>query len=282
MKLRYLAVCAVFFAAAQGFGPAALSADEGEGTLSAHPMPVYPASVEARAGGRLARLTKDDLAAVRKFFESKLQPGDRIEPYAGDGETGFTVIYAKKLGKREQTAFELRAATRTDKRPPHQAFGELNAQVSMGRHDGAELAALQKQYGDIDSAYFRAVSGEGRVRDEAGLLLAAAHKAAHPDGDELKAAGRKNKVSAGDKAEAREFKKKMKELKAQGDIAGMMALAQGNKKFRSAPAGMADAAAMADEDRNRDTWDLWVKCLKDTKAAAYRTRLEYSAEALKD
>lgn len=282
MKLKDLAVCAALLAAAQCFGPGALRADEGEGVLAAHPVAAYPGSVAERDGDRLARLTRDDLAAVRKFYESKLQPGDRIEPYAADGETGFTVVYAKKVGKREQTAFELRAVTRTDKRPPHQAFGELNAQVSMGRHAEAELAALQQRYGDIDSAYFRTVPGEGRSRDEAALLLEAAHKAAHPDGDKLKAAGRKSKVSADDKAEAKEFKKKMKELKAQGDIAGMMALAQGNKKFQSAPAGMADAAAMAAADRDRDTWDLWVKCLKDTKAAAYRVRLEYSADALKD
>lgn len=281
MKIINLAVCAAFLAAAQVAVPAALRADEGEGTLAAHPMPLYPGSVEARAGKKLERLSKDDLAAVRKFFESKLQPGDRIEPYAADGETGFTVVYAKKIGKREQTAFELRAVSRTEKSPPHQAFGELNSQVSMGRHDEAELRAMEKQYGGIDLAYFRAVSGSGRARDEAELILEEANKAAHPDADKLKAAGRKNRVSAGDKAEAQEFKKKMKELKAQGDIAGMMALAQSNKKFQSAPEGMADAARMAADDRNRDTWDLWVKCLKDTAGAAYRTRIEYSADALK-
>ena len=74
----------------------------------------------------------------------------------------------------------------------------------------------------------------------------------------------------------------MKELKAQGDIAGMMALAQNSKKFQGPPAGMEEAAKMADEDRNRDTWDIWVKCLKDTSVASYRTRLEYSQAALKN
>jgi hypothetical protein len=281
MKTRYLFLCAALCAAAQGLAPAALRADEGEEVLTAHPMAVYPGSVEAKDGDRLARLSKDDLPALRKFFESKLQPGDKIEEFKDDGEAGFNVTYTKKMGRRDQTVQEVRVSVRTEKRPPHQAFGELNAQVSMGRHKEAELRALEKEYGGIDTAYFRAYRGEGRARDEAERILEAADKEAHPDSDKLKAAGRKSKVSAGDKAEAQEFKKKMKELKAQGDIAGMMALAQSNKKFQAPPEGMADAARMAAEDRNRDTWDLWVKCLKDTKAAAYRTRLEYTADSLK-
>lgn len=276
MKIKYFVACAALLGAAQLCGPAAPCADEDIGVLAAHPMPLYPGSVAAKDDSKLARYSKDDLATVRKFFEGKLRSGDRLEPFTADGETGFTVIYAKKAGKREQTAFELRVAARTEKNPPHQAFGELSAQVTRdGSHQQPEFDALQKEYGDIDSAYFR---------DEAAGILKDADKTAHPDADKLKAAGRKSKVSAEDKADAKEFKKKMKkmkELKAQGDIAGMMALAQSNKKFQSAPAGMAGAAEMAAEDRNRDTWDIWVKCLKDTKAAAYRTRLEYAAEALK-
>lgn len=274
MRIKKLMLFTAFCLLAPGMG----FADEGEEILTAHPMPMYPGSVQAGDANKLARLVKDDLAAAKKYFEAKLQPGDKIVPFSKDGEKGFEVMYTKKMGVREQTVLEVRVTARSEKRPPHQAFGELFSQVSAGRRKEAELKALEKEYGDIDSAYFRG-SADG---DEDKLILERAHKLAHPDEDKLRAAGRKNKVSADDKAEAKEFKRKMKELKAQGDIAGMMALAQSNKKFQSAPAGMADAARLAAEDRNRDTWDIWVKCLKETKAAAYRVRLEYSAAALKD
>jgi len=278
MKIKTLALCAALCAAA-GAAPGTLSADDGGEVLVAHPMPLYPGSVQADEKDHLVRLTKDGTEAVKKYFEARLQPGDKIEPYSGDGEAGFTVLYSKKLDGRLQTVQELRVTARTEKRPPHQAFGELFSQVSSGRHKRGELEALEKEYGDIDSAYFRR-GAPGARGDEAAQILAAAHKEAHPDEGKLKAAGKKNKVSADDKAEARELKKKMKELKAQGDIAGMMALAQGSKKFQAPPAEQMEAAKLAAEDRNRDTWDLWVKCLKDTKAAAYRTRLEYSSAAL--
>lgn len=281
MKLKYMLVCAALCLPAQVLTPAALFADGGDEVLAAHPMPVYPGSVQRNSGDKLGLLSKDDLAAVRKYFEARLKPGDRIENFSEDGETGFSVIYTKKSGKKELKAFELRVSERTDKRPPHQAFGELNAQVSAGRHSAAELKALEKEYAGLDSAYFRDNEEGGRARDEAALILERADLQAHPDAGKLKAAGRKNKVSAEDKADAQEFKKKMKELKAQGDIAGMMALAQSKNKFQAPPANQAEAVKMAAEDRNRDTWDLWVKCLKDTKAAAYRTSLQYSAEALK-
>ncbi|MCM2268405.1 MAG: hypothetical protein NDI60_11615 [Elusimicrobiales bacterium] len=278
MKIRTLLVCAAVCLAAQGFAPGGLQADEGEEVLVAHPMPVYPGSVPVDGRDKLVRLAKDDLGAVRKYFEGQLKPGDSIENFSEDGEAGFKVLYTKKLGARNQTVLEVRVAARSEKRPPHQAFGELFSQVSSGRHTRAELTALEKKYGDIDSAYFRR-GGEG---GEDKIILARAHKQAHPDEGKLKAAGRRNKVSDADKADAKEFKRKMKELKAQGDMAGMMALAQSKNKFQAPPAGQLEAAKLAAEDRDRDTWDLWVKCLEETAAAAYRTRLEYSSDALKN
>lgn len=278
MKIKNLfAVAALCFAVQ---GPGRLLADGGEEILLPHSMPVYPGSVQVDEDNSLNRLTKDSLAAVRKYFEANLQPGDSIKAFTEDGEAGFNVMYTKKVGSRNLTVLQVRVAARTEKRPPHQAFGELNAQVSAGRHKEPELQALLKEYGEIDLAYFRRGAAGGRG-DEADQILSAAHKQAHPDEARLKAAGKKNKVSADDKAEAKELKKKMKELKAQGDFAGMMALAQSNKKFQAPPAGQMEAARLAAEDRNRDTWDLWVGCLKETRAAAYRTRLEYASDALK-
>lgn len=275
MKIKNLVAVAALCFAVQG--PAALFADEGEEILLPHSMPVYPGSVQVDENNSLNRLTKDSLAAVRKYFEANLQPGDSLKAFTESGEAGFSVMYTKKVGSRSLTVLQVRVAARSEKRPPHQAFGELNAQVGAGRHKQPELQALLKEYGEIDLAYFRR-AGAGSEDEQ---ILGRAHKEAHPDEAKLKAAGRKNKVSADDKAEAKELKKKMKELKAQGDFAGMMALAQGNKKFQAPPAGQLEAARMAAEDRNRDTWDLWVNCLKETRAAAYRTRLEYASDTLK-
>lgn len=279
MKKINLAVCAAFCLACQAGLPAPAAADGDQEILAAHPIEVYPGSVPEKAGSETARLSKDGIGAVRSFYKSRLKPGDRLEDFSGDGEAGFSVIYTKKVGNRELTALEVRVSARTEKTPPHQAFGELHNQTQLGRHSEAEFKLLESEHAAIGSAYFRRAPGGGT---EADLILERAHKAAHPDEQKLKAAGRKHKVSDGDKAEAKELKRKMKELKAQGDIAGMMALAQGSKKFQGPPAGMEEAAKMAAEDRNRDTWDIWVKCLKDTSVAAYRTRLEYSPAALKN
>lgn len=262
-------------------GPAArpLFADGDQEFLTAHPMPLYKGSVQADETNKLERLSKDDLSAVKKFFEANLKPGDRLEPFSKDGEKGFVIHSTKKTGSRELKAFEVRVSARSEKRPPHQAFGELFAQLRSGRHKESEFRSIEKEYADVDGAYFRRVREGGRTKSEGDLLNERAHREAHPDQDKLKAAGRHNKVSADDKAEAKELKRKMKELKAQGDIAGMMALAQSSKKFQAPPADQMEAARLASQDLDRDTWDLWVKCLKDTKAAAYRTRIEYSADS---
>ncbi|MFA6029432.1 MAG: hypothetical protein WC969_06245 [Elusimicrobiota bacterium] len=257
----------------QAFPPGQLFADGDVEFIVAHPMPLYPGSVAAKDSDEQRRLSKDDLGAVKRYFESRLKPGDRIETFSKGGETGFKVVYARKIGRKELTAFEVSAAARTEKRPLHTAFGELSAQVQSGRHKDAELQKMLKEYGDIDSAYYRG--------NEYKEIAERAGKEAHPDQDKLKAAGRHNKVSADDKAEAKELKRKMKELKAQGDIAGMMALAQNSKKFQAPPANQMEAAKLAAEDRSRDTWDIWVRCLKDTKAAAYRTELRYGENVLK-
>ncbi len=282
MKKIDLAARAAFCLALAAALPLPASADGDQEILAPHPMAVYQASVPEKGGVDNVRLSKDSLGMLRAHFKSRLQPGDRIEEFSRDDEEGFSVVYAKKVGKKELRVTQVTVTARADKAAPHQAFGELSNQVRMGRHSEAEFKLLQNEHAGIESAYFRRAAGAPGKGSEADLILERAHKAAHPDGDKLKAAGKNHKVSEGDKAEAKELKRKMKELKAQGDIAGMMALAQSNKKFQGPPAGMEDAARMAAEDRNRDTWDIWVKCLKDTSVAAYRTRLVYAPAAIRN
>ena len=143
MKIKNLFAAAALCFAAQG--PGTLLADGGEEILLPHPMTVYPGSVQVDEDNGLNRLTKDSLAAVRKHFEANLQPGDSIKAFTEDGEAGFKVMYTKKVGSRNLTVLQVRVASRTEKRPPHQAFGELNAQVSAGRHKEPELQALLKE-----------------------------------------------------------------------------------------------------------------------------------------
>jgi hypothetical protein len=64
----------------------------------------------------------------------------------------------------------------------------------------------------------------------------------------------------------------MQEMKARGDIAGMMQMAQ---QFQGATKG--ETANQAAGEMNRDLWPLWSQCLQDMHAVAFRTRLEYSA-----
>ena len=72
----------------------------------------------------------------------------------------------------------------------------------------------------------------------------------------------------------------MQELKAKGDIAGMMQLAQNRKEFHGPPANQREAMNLAMDDRNRDTWAIWLKCLQELKSAAYTTKIEYGSGVL--
>lgn len=65
----------------------------------------------------------------------------------------------------------------------------------------------------------------------------------------------------------------MQALKAMGDIAGMMSLAQKS----SASARQTGPGASAMDAMNKDAWDIGVKCLQDLEKVAYKTRLKYNA-----
>jgi len=285
-----------------GFMPPSLYADGGKEFVTAHPMPTYPGSVPASETDRSHRLSKDSLDQVQSFFKARMQPGDRVEAFDKDNETGFCIVYAEKAGNRELTALELCASRKTKKAVPknqameqtiagagvalrkvdHPAFDEMAALVTKGLHAEAELRAAEKEYGEVTTSYFRTVRDPetGKSINEGDLIVQRAQKEAHPNQKQLKAAGKNNKVSAEDKAAAQDVKRQMQELKAKGDIAGMMQLAQSRKDFQGPPANQREAMRLAEDDMNRDTWALWLNCLKDLKAAAYKTKVVYGSGVL--
>jgi hypothetical protein len=250
-------------------------ADGGDEILQPHPLAIYPGSVPESTSHPVARLTKDGLETVQAFFSSKFVAGDKLEPYEQDTERGFVLNYHKMIGKREQSAFEARFTARHLEHSPLEALGELAVQVKLGHHTEAEYQAMEKEYGGLCNAYYREVKGDdGKTAREGDLIYRRYAQQAHPDSDRPAGPSPDDKQRA--KAKAAEIKKQMKALKAKGDIAGMMKLAQENRD----PKMEAMTRAQADQVMNRDTWDLWVKCLAEMKAAAYWTRINYAESAV--
>lgn len=255
---------AVLYAA---WGALPLPADEGSEVIQAHPMKVYSNAERRHAGDRNQLLTRDAIAVVRRFYETNPQAGDRIEPYQAEGEKGFQVVFHRTIEGKEQSVAELMVTERVpDGTILHPALGELKGLVMKGLHSEDEFKAMEKQYKRLSAAFYRQVDdGEGGLVDEGERIYRQARDQAH--------AGEKFEVDktelAEGKAKAKELKKQMKALKAKGDIAGMMKLAQ---QSRMAPPKVAGEAMQA---AAKDTWDIWVGCLRDLKAAAYWTKLQY-------
>lgn len=285
-----------------GMMPSALHADGGKEFVTAHAMPLYPGSVAISEGDRSQRLSKDSLELVESYYRGKLRPGDRIEPFTQGDSSGFCIVYAEKDGGRELKANELCASKKisaataqthafqqtiasagvTLSKVDHPAFNEMSALITRGMHTEAELRAAEQQYGAVATAYYRTVQDTetGKRLGEGELIVKRAHQAAHPNEAQLKAAGKQNRASAEDKAAAQEVKRQMQELKAKGDIAGMMQLAQSRKEFQGPSANQQQAMQLAMADMNRDTWPIWINCLQELQTAGYATKIVYSAGVL--
>lgn len=258
-----------------GCGSAILFADGGDELPPPRPLPKYSNAVKAVETDDNHYLTKDSLSAVKKFFETKTETGDRIEPLASDGKQAFKMSFYKKIGGQERSVQLVEAEEKTPDNNAHPALGELKSQVMMGKHSEAEFQVLEKKYKNLHRAYFRQVSDDkGGTVSEGEKIYRKAFNQAH--GKE-KASAQANapdaEETAAGKAEAQDIKKKMQELKAKGDVAGMMALAQGSNKLP----GQTKQGAAAMDAMNKDTWDIWVKCLEDIDKVAYWTKVQYTA-----
>jgi hypothetical protein len=249
-----------------------LYADGGEEMLPPRSLPRYGNAVKAVETDDTLLLTKDSVGEVKEFFDTNKQDGDRIEESPADGSHGFQMSFFKKIDGREKSIQLLEVEEKTPDDNLHPTLGELKAQVMMGKHSEAEYQALENKYKTLHLAYFRQVTDDqGRNISEGEKIYRKAYNQAH--GKDRSAVQTGGADQAAGKAEAQEMKKKMQEMKAKGDIAGMAALAQ---QFNKAPGQTKQGAAAMDE-MNKDTWDLWVKCLEDIEKVAYRTRLKYNA-----
>lgn len=235
-------------------------------------LPKYGNAVQAVETDDTLFLTKDGVDMVREFFETNKQEGDRVEAAPAEGKQGFRMSFFKKISGREKSAPLVKVEEKTPDTNLHPALGELKAQAMMGKHSEAEYQALENKYKTLHLAYFRQVSDDqgGTVSEGEKIYRKAYHQAHGKDRSTAQTGG---EDQAAGKAGAQDMKKKMQEMKAKGDIAGIMALAG---KSGGAP-GQTKAGAAAMDEMNRDTWDLWVKCLEDIERAAYRTRVKYNA-----
>jgi len=255
-----------------GCGSAMLFADGGEEMIAPRPMPKYGNVVKAFETDDTLLLTKDNLGTVKKFFEGKSEEGDRIEPLGSFGKQAFKISFYKKIDGKEKSVQLLEVEEKTPDNNLHPALGELKGQVMMGKHSEAELQTLEKKYKNLHLAYFRQVSDDqGGTVSEGEKIYRKAYNQVH--GKDRSAVQTGGADQAAGKAEAQDMKKKMQEMEAKGDIAGMAAMAQ---QFNKSPGQTKQGAAAVDE-MNKDTWDLWVKCLEDIEKVAYWTQVKYNA-----
>jgi len=250
-----------------------LYADGGEEMPPPRSLPKYNGAVQVVETDQTLLLTKDDIGMVQKFFESKSQSGDRIESIPEEGAQAFRMSFYKNIQGREQSLQLLEAVEKTPSDNMHPALGELKGQVVMGKHSEAEYQVLANKYKALHLAYFRQVSDDrGGTVSEGEKIYRKAYNQVHGKNK----AAQNGSSDQAQKAQADDLKKQMQAMKAKGDIAGIMNLAQ--KSSTSPRQTKAGAAAM--DEMNKDTWDIWVQCLHDIEAVAYRTQLQYAADPL--
>lgn len=250
-------------------------ADAGVGVIQPHLLAVYAPADLQDPPDRTQMVSKDPVAKVKKYYEGRLEAGDKIEELQNANEHGFKLTFYQAVDGQPQSVQLLQVTEKLPEEGPgaiiHPALGELKGLVQKGLHTEAEYQEMEKQYQNLNLAYYRRVDdGEGGTDDEGERIYRQAKDKAH-GGEKFEVD--QNELAAG-KAKAKELKKQMKALKAKGDIAGMMKLAQQSKLAPPKGAQKAmDAAA-------KDTWDIWAACLRDLKAAAYWTKLEFHYGAL--
>ncbi len=241
--------------------------------ILAHPITIYPGSVREISTDQTIRLTKDRFEQVRTYYEANKDSRDILEPFQQENENGMHVVFHQMIKGAEQTLVEVTFTAQLENTNFHDALGELQAQMAMGRHSGDELQELKAKYNDLHRAYFRQVDdGEGGTIDEGKMIYKKAYNEAHPEKQSTNSASQQ----AAGKATAQDLRKQMQAMKARGDLAGIMQLAhQANISPGQTSEGAAALSAM-----NQDTWDLWVNCLEDMRQVAYWTRLQYHGNAI--
>lgn len=199
-----------------------------------------------------------------------------MEAVPAEGRQRYQMSFFKNFSGQEKSVPLVHFEEKTPDTNQHPALGELKGQGMMGKRSEAEYQVLENKYKNLHLAYFRQVTDDqGRSVSEGEKIYRKAYNQAH--GKDKSAVQTDGAAQAAGKAEDQEMKKKMQEMKAKGDIAGIAAMAQ---QFNKSPEQTKQGAAAMDEMNkamNNDTWDLWVRCLEDIEKVAYRTQLQYNA-----
>lgn len=255
--------------------PLSASADGGcEFIPAAKPVKMLPGSVPAsddQPPPRRERLSKQRLPDIRNSYARLLAPGDSFQEKTSP-ETRTLILFQRQAAcgtTRDVPALKISERT-ADNPNVSKAFTALKAMTLLGQHSEAEYQQTLSRHGSALKAYFRTVPApDGQLIDEGRLILDRCRKEEAGQRGTLAPA-----TSADNKQQARELRARMQEMKARGDLAGMMQAAQ---QFQNEGRGNA-AASQGKQEMNRDLWPLWLQCVQDLHAAAYLTRLEYSAD----
>lgn len=236
-----------------------------------HPVALFTDAIPATDSPSPNKyFSKKSVDEVKAFFDSGRQSTDRFEPYSNQDEKG-TVLYTTNLGKRFDLVTISTKATQESY--AGQAFGQLQALSMRGMHKENEFKEIESKYSILKSSYFKKVKDQqDHTKSEAEIIYRKYLKIAHPDLE--KSSGKQNEseeYKAG-KAKAIEMRKQMQEMKAKGDIAGMMNMAQNSKGPQIPKEGQKYMDAM-----NKDTWATWVECLDEMSKASFQTSITYKS-----
>ena len=248
---------------------------------------LYPSS-QAQPDKPLDRMTNDSFDKIEAFYRKSFGPYDMIQPYApeqGSFLKGFTVIY--RIHYKGTPADSLYEFARLEITMPDTAAYKTKVMGSeyLLPEPITSLQRLVNRFGHTQEDYDKLFNEYQWVRfinswDPASDGPAIGQKYHEKVFGKMSATPPKEKAGdAATRADLEQKEKKMKELQASGDMAGMMALAQEMQAAAGQTGAGEQAQQMQDqmvEGMQKDSWDDWVACLKEMAAAARWTRLAYS------
>ncbi|MCU0607546.1 MAG: hypothetical protein MUF78_09055 [Candidatus Edwardsbacteria bacterium] len=250
--------------------------------------PLYPGSLAFAPDRDLDRVTNDGLKTIEAFYRKHAGPNELIEPFAKENERGFTLTYRVKiegvLTQRAQltvTTVDTPAVKAMWKRYPTAAVLPLpldRLQQLIGRfdHTQQDYDALFDRYQWLRFVKFYREPGSDRVTGGGEIYQRHYEQVFGPI---TKTAPQDKAGDAATRADLERKKKKLKQLKQEGNMQEMMALAmemQGQMEGTAAGEAAMEMQGQQLEGVQKDSWDEWVACLKEMAAAVYWVRLEYS------
>ena len=260
--------------------------NEGPDAKTTRSSLIYPNS-QAKPDAPLDRVTNDGLDRVKAYYQKLLGPYDIIEPLSDQAgfRKGFAVIYRVhyqgtavaallefarlEVTMPDSVGFKSRTMGYEHMLP--QPLVQLRSLIGRFGHTREDFDKLFNQYQWLRFIQSWDPSSDGP------MIIRKYHDQVY--GPMPKNAPKAKKGDAAAKAELAQKRKKMKDLKASGDMAAMMALAQ---EMQAQAAGTSEGEAGMEimqqqmEGLEKDSWGEWTDCLSEMAQAARWVRLEYS------